>query len=135
MPLDSSGDITGSDKIAWSRNQDTPYCPSPLVYGDKLYFNKSNSAILTCLDARTGQAIIDRQRLHDLKNIYASPVGAAGRIYFTDRDGTTLVLESGPQLKVLATNKLDASIDASPALVGREIFLRSKEHLYCIGRR
>lgn len=133
VPLDSTGDITGSDKIAWTRNQDTPYCPSPLLYGERLYFNKSNSAILTCLDARTGQPIINRQRLPDLKNIYASPVGAAGRIYFTDRNGTTLVLADGPELKVLATNKLDEAIDASAALVGNEIILRSDEHLYCIG--
>lgn len=132
VPLDSTGDITMSDKIAWSRDQDTPYCPSPLLYAGKLWFNKSNNAILTCLDARTGEAIIDRTRLPDLRNIYASPVGAAGRIYFTDRDGTTLVLADEPQLKVLATNKLDTAIDASLALVDREIILRSKEHLYCI---
>jgi outer membrane protein assembly factor BamB len=132
VPLDATGDISGSEKIAWSRNQDTPYCPSALLYDDKLYFNKSNNAILTCLDARTGKPVIEKQRLPDLSNIYASPVGAAGRIYFTGRDGTTLVLAHGPEVKVLATNKLDESIDASPALVGDEMFLRGKEHLYCI---
>ena len=132
VPLDASGDITDTDKIAWSRNRDTPYCPSALLYDGKLYFNKSNRAILTCLDARTGEPIIEKQRLPDLKNVYASPVGAAGRIYFTGRDGTTLVLADGPQIEVLATNKLDESIDASLALVGDEIFLRGKEHLYCI---
>ena len=132
-PLDAVGDITGSDKVAWSRKQDTPYCPSALLMGDHLYFNKANLAILTSLDARTGEPIIERKRLPDLKNIYASPVGAAGRIYFTDRDGTTLVLADAPEIKVLATNKLDDPIDASPALVGKEIILRSKKHLYCIG--
>jgi outer membrane protein assembly factor BamB len=132
VPLDADGDITDSDKIAWAHNQDTPYCPSALLYDGKLYFNKSNNAILTCLDARTGKPIIEKQRLPDLSNIYASPVGAAGRIYFTGRDGTTLVLAHGPEVKVLATNKLDESIDASPALVGREMFLRGKENLYCI---
>jgi outer membrane protein assembly factor BamB len=132
VPLDSSGDITGTEKIAWSRDRDTPYCPSALLYDGKLYFNKSNRAILTCLDARTGEAIIEKQRLPDLMSVYASPVGAAGRIYFTGRDGTTLVLADGPEIEVLATNKLDESIDASPALVGNEIFLRGKEHLYCI---
>ena len=131
-PLDAVGDITDSEKVAWSRNQDTPYCPSPLLIGGKLYFNKSNTAILTCLDARTGAPVIERKRLPDLKNIYASPVGARGRIYFTDRDGTTLVLADSPEVKVLATNKLDDPIDASPAVVGKEIILRSKKHLYCI---
>jgi outer membrane protein assembly factor BamB len=132
VPLDARGDITGSEKIAWSRKQDTPYCPSALLYDGKLYFNKSNQAILTCLDARTGQPIIEKKRLPDLSNIYASPVAAPGRIYFTGRDGTTLVLAPGAELKVLATNKLDEAIDATPALVGNEIILRGKEHLYCI---
>jgi outer membrane protein assembly factor BamB len=133
VPLDSKGDITGTDQIAWSRTSDTPYCPSPLLLDGKLYFNKSNSAILTVLDAATGKPIIEKQRLPDIRNVYASPVAAKGKIYFTDRDGTTLVLAAGPEVKVLATNKLDAPVDASPILVGKEIFIRSKTHLYCVG--
>jgi outer membrane protein assembly factor BamB len=132
VPLDAAGDITGSEKVAWSRNQDTPYCPSALLMGDKLYFNKSNTAILTSLNARTGEPIIERKRLPDLKNIYASPVGAAGRIYFTDRDGTTLVLADASEVEVLSTNKLEDPIDASPALAGKDFIVRSKKHLYCI---
>ncbi len=134
VPLDSKGDITGTDKIAWSRMSDTPYCPSPVLVGGTLYFNKSNTAILTSLDAKTGSPLIEKKRLPDIRNIYASPVAAKGRIYFTDRDGTTLVLEDAPEVRVLATNKLDDQIDASPALVGDEIIMRSKTHLYCIGR-
>ncbi|MGD9721384.1 MAG: PQQ-binding-like beta-propeller repeat protein [Pirellulales bacterium] len=132
VPLDASGDITGTDKILWSRNQDTPYCPSAVLVGSRLYFNKSNSAIWTSLEAGTGKPVVEKQRLPDIRNIYASPVAAAGRIYITDRDGTTLVLADAPEVKVLATNKLDAPVDASPALVGNEIILRSKQHLYCI---
>jgi hypothetical protein len=82
---------------------------------------------------RTGQPILEKQRLPDLRNVYASPVAAKGRIYFTDRDGTTLVLADAPEVKVLATNKLDTPVDASLALVGDEIILRSKTHLYAIG--
>ena len=132
IPLDSTGDISGTEKIAWKYNRDTPYCPSPLLYGDRLWFNKSNRAVLTSLDARTGRAIIKKKRMSGLKNLYASPVGADEKIYFTGRDGTTLVLAEGPEYKVLSTNRLDDSIDASPALVGNEIFLRGKEYLYCI---
>ena len=55
-----------------------------------------------------------------------------GRIYFTDRDGTTLVLKDAETLEVLATNKLDDPIDASPAVVGKQLFLRGLKYLYCI---
>lgn len=132
LPLDANGDITKSDRIAWRWERDTPYVPSPLLYGDMLYFNKLNNAVLTCLDAKTGKPILESVRLPSLFNIYASPVGAADRIYLTARDGTTLVIKRSATLEVLATNKLDDLIDASPAIAGKQLFLRGQKHLYCL---
>ncbi len=114
---------------------DTPYVPSPLLYGDTLYFTKSNSAILTSLNATTGKPIYEAKRLPDIDNLYASPVGAADRVYFVSRDGTTVVLKHGPKLEFLATNKLDDAIDASPAIVGKQLFLRGRKYLYCFADR
>jgi hypothetical protein len=59
-------------------------------------------------------------------------VGVAGRVYIVGREGGMLVLNKSDKVEVLATNKLDDRFDASPAVVGRELFLRGKEHLYCI---
>lgn len=132
LPLDATGDITGTDKIVWSQDRGTPYVPSPLLYDGLLYFNQSNNAILSCVDAETGDTVIDRTRLPDVRRIYASPVGAAGRVYFMGRDGEALVLEHGTEFKVLATNRLDEGMDASPAIVGKQILLRGQKHLYCI---
>jgi outer membrane protein assembly factor BamB len=133
IPLDSTGDITDTDKIAWKRKEPgTPYVPSPLLDGELLYFTGSNRGILSCLKAETGEPIIDRKRLEGISNIYASPVGAAGHIYFTARDGTTVVIARGSDPTILATNKLDDRFDASAAIVGNEIFLRGLEYLYCI---
>jgi hypothetical protein len=84
------------------------------------------------LNAKTGEVIMDRQRLRGLGTLYASPVEADGRIYITDRDGTTMVLQRGDKLEVLAVNRLDDAIDASPAVVGKQLFLRGAKHLYCI---
>jgi outer membrane protein assembly factor BamB len=132
LPLAAKGDITGGDQIAWRYDRDTPYVPSPLLYGDMLYFNKSNNAVLTCLDAKTGQPLLDATRLEGLSNMYASPVGAADRVYLVGRNGTTLVLKRAPTLEVLATNKLDDLMDASPAIAGKQLFLRGEKHLYCL---
>jgi outer membrane protein assembly factor BamB len=132
IPLDARGDITGSETITWKFDRDTPYVPSPLLFDDMLYFNKLNNGILTCLDAQTGKPIIESTRLQGLSNIYASPVGAAGRVYFIGRDGTTLVLKRSDKVELLSTNKLDDSIDASPAIVGTQMFLRGQKHLYCL---
>ncbi|MGE3777223.1 MAG: hypothetical protein AB7F89_08570, partial [Pirellulaceae bacterium] len=76
--------------------------------------------------------VIEATRLNGLSNVYASPVGAAQRVYFIGRDGTTLVLRHGPQPEILATNKLDEPIDASPAIASQELFLRGSQHLYCL---
>ena len=74
-----------------------------------------------------------------MPNVYASPVAADGRVYVVGREGTTVVLDAGPPLKVLATNRLDDGFDASPALVDGEIYLRGRKFLYRIsaggGRR
>ena len=103
LPLSARGDISGTDQVIWS-----------------------------CLDSKTGKAVMRRTRLPGLSNIYSSPVGAAGRIYVTGRNGTTLVLKRSRQLNVLATNRLDERIDASPALAGTKLFLRGSQSLYCI---
>ena len=132
LPLTERDDISGSDKIVWSKRRGTTYIPSPILYDGMLYFNQSNQAILTCLDSKTGDTIMARTRLPAISNIYASPVGAHGRIYITGRNGTTLVLSREKELRVIATNELDDIIDASPALAGNQLFLRGSKFLYCI---
>ena len=132
LPLSRTGDLTAVDAIVWKKSRATPYIPSPLLYDGRLYFNQSNQAILTCLNAATGDTLMDRTRLPGLSNLYASPVGADGRIYVTGRNGTTLVLKQSDTLEVLATNRLDDRIDASPAIAGSQMFLRGNRFLYCI---
>jgi len=129
---DRTGDVTGTDAIAWSYKKNTPYVPSPLLYEGRLYFFADNKATLTSCEAKTGRVLIDAQRLPELQEVYASPVGAAGRVYVIGRNGAAAVLQAADTLEVLATNRLDEKFDASPAIVGREIFLRGREYLYCL---
>jgi len=132
VPLDAQGDITDQDQLAWSRDRGTPYVPSPLLVEETVYFTSGNTSVLTSVKASTGEVIIERERIPDLRNIYSSPVAADGRIYITGRRGKTVVIKDGPELEVLATNELDDKVDASAAIVGKELFLRGKEYLYCI---
>jgi len=132
VPLDARGDITGTDKVVWKYAKGTPYVPSPLLVDGKLYFTQANDALLTCLDARTGKPLFERERLNDVDSFYASPVAAAGRIYLVDRNGVTLVLKESTKIEMLAVNRLEDTIDASPAVAGRLLFLRGHKYLYCI---
>ena len=110
----------------------TPYVPSPLLYDGVLYLLKTNAGILSAFDAKTGKTHYGLQRLEGLAEVFASPVGAAGRVYITGRDGTTLVIRHGPAFEVLSKNTLEDGFDASPALVDRELYLRGYRFLYCI---
>ena len=128
----AKGDITGTPAVAWTLDRDTPYVPSPLLYDGIIYFLKSNNGILSAYDARTGKPHFQVQRLPQAPEVFASPVGAAGRVYIPSRDGTTVVLKHGPAFEIVAENKLSDGFDASPALAGREIYLRGYKNLYCI---
>lgn len=133
IPIDAQGDVTGTDRVAWHWNKSGPYVASPILYDDRVYFGKERTGILTCLDAATGEPLIDQHRLPRISDMYASPVGAAGRIYFTSRDGVTLVIRHADEVEILAANDLGEPVDASPAIVGDDIFIRSHSHLYCLG--
>jgi outer membrane protein assembly factor BamB len=127
----AKGEVTGAPALVFRHDRDTPYVPSPLLYRGQLYFLKGNTGLITSLDAKDGTQLFS-ERLAAVPNVYASPVGAAGRVYVAGREGAVAVLAAGPKLEVLATNHLDDGFDASPALVDHELYLRGRKHLYRI---
>jgi outer membrane protein assembly factor BamB len=132
LPLDLRGDLRAQEKgVLWSHARGTPYVPSPLLVDGRLYFLAANAGLLSCLDAATGEVLLDRERL-DLASAYASPLAAGGRLYLLGRDGTCVVLRHGERLEVLATNQLEGAFDASPVAIGRTLYLRSERHLYAL---
>lgn len=130
--LGRSGDLSDGDAVIWKHAKNTPYVPSPLYVDDRIYLYSGNNAMLSVFDAKSGQVLIDAQRVPGMNGVYASPVAAGGRVYLVGRDGATVVLKRADQFEVLATNKLEDSFDASPAIVGNQLFLRGHANLYCI---
>lgn len=129
----AKGDVTKADKVIWKLNRLTPYVPSPLLYGDTLYFLRHNQNVLSRLDPVTGKFRDDPIRVEGIRDfIFSSPVGAANRIYITARDGITTVLQHDRKNERLAVNKLNDSFSASAAIAGRELFLRGEKFLYCL---
>ena len=132
---EAKGNITGTPAIAWTLDRDTPYVPSPLLYDGILYFMKSNNAIISALRLQDRQTALSGAAYRRLPStVFASPVGAAGHVYVLGQEGTAVVLKHGPTLEVVATNKLDDRFDASPALVGGEMYLRGYRNFYSIGQ-
>ncbi len=133
----AKGDITNSEHVLWRRHQRTPYVPSPLFYKDSLYVLRHYQPILSRIDPKTG---IDQNgpfRLPGLYNIYASPVAANDKIYITDQEGNTLVIEhnKNSELKTLALNQLEDRFNASAAISKNQLFLRGEQYLYCISEK
>ena len=99
---------------------------------DKLYFLKVNNGSLSCLDAKDGKEYYTNQRLEDVQEMFASPVGVKDRIYFTGANGTFHVIRHGTDFEVLAQNQLEDSFHASPVVIGNNLYLRGFRYLYCI---
>lgn len=126
---DGRGDVTES-RVAWKGQKGVPQRPTPIVVGDHVY-TISDAGVVSCADARTGK-LIWQERVGG--KYRASPLYADGRIYFFDMDGECAVIEAGSEYKLLARNKLENGCQASPAVAGDELFVRTTTHLYCIGR-
>jgi outer membrane protein assembly factor BamB len=132
IDIDSAkGDIRDSSSLRWVHRRGTSYVPSPLVYDGFLYFFRVNSGTLSCIDAKSGKVYYEGKRT-GLRTVYASPVGAGGRVYLTAQEGKFKVIKLGKTYSEIATNSLDDIFDASPAIVGDALYLRGRKNLYCL---
>ncbi|HBV63783.1 MAG TPA: hypothetical protein DEF45_12255 [Rhodopirellula sp.] len=128
----AKGDITGSDRILWTRTRGTPYVPSPLLYRGSLYFLTHYQNVLTRITAETGRNAPGALRLGPLSNIYASPVAANGHVYITDLNGQTLVITDTEIPRFVSINPIGESVSASLVIDGSMILIRGSKHLYCV---
>jgi len=132
----AKGDLTGASNVVWKLNRMTPYVSSPLLYDDTLYFLRHNQNILSRLDPLSGQPRGEPLRLDGIRDhIFSSPVGAAGRIYVTGRDGATVVVQHDRENATLAVNHLEDSFSATAAVADGELYLRGEKFLYCIAEK
>jgi outer membrane protein assembly factor BamB len=124
---DGRGEVTQSH-VVWRQARQAPAIPSPLLVEDTLYV-VSDQGVMTARSAETGRELWSG-RLGGA--VSASPVYADGRIYVCEEGGRTSVLRPGLRFELLARNSLDGRMQASPAVAGRALFLRTDRHLYRI---
>ncbi len=128
-----TGDVTATHRL-WTSYKGSNVC-SPVFLDGHLYYAHEQRGIACCARADTGE-IVYEERLDRAGQIYASTLLADGRIYFLTRDGKTFVLAAKPEFQQLSVNDLnDRSIfNASPAVIGNRLLIRSDKYLYCIGK-
>ena len=121
------GDVSGT-RLVWKLHRGGPYVPSGVVYRNRLYV-VTEPGFLACYNAGDGQQVW-RTRVRD--TFTASLVAAAGRIYATSERGRVYVFAAGDAAEMLAENAMGARCQATPAVAGGELFIRTAKHLYCI---
>ena len=118
--------------VAWTQTKGVPGVPSPLYYNERLY-TVQNGGIVFSRVAKTGELVYSG-RTGAMGYYYSSPVAADNKIYVASEEGVVVVLDGGAELKVLAKNKLDGQILATPAIVDGKIYVRTENTLYAFGR-
>jgi hypothetical protein len=111
-------------------NRNTPDVASPLLSGDRLYFSKEKTGLLTCLDRRTGGPHFETVWIPCVGRTYASPVAAADHVHPTDRGGRIKVIEDSDAIRVVAENDVEEGVDATPAPDGDSLFVQGERHLF-----
>jgi len=121
----AAGDVTESH-VAWKFKKQVPSSPSPLLIDD-LVIMINDKGILTCLDARSGEEVYT-ERLGG--NFSSSPLYADGKIYLFDEAGKGFVVRPGRTYELVAENQLPGRVLASPAAVGRALYVRTDSAFY-----
>lgn len=122
------GDVSETH-VQWRNTRGAPFVPSAILVSG-LYYLVDDAGIGTCLNAQTGKRVWQKR----LSGRYtASPVAAAGKIYFTNETGETTVIAAGEKrYRKLADNALGEAVFASAAISQGRFFIRTSGHLICI---
>jgi outer membrane protein assembly factor BamB len=116
-------------RVKWEVTKGLPYVASPLVYRGRVYLAK-NGGFFSCLDALTGQAHYQSERLGVGGEYYATPVAVGDYILVCAERGTVFLVRAGDHLEIVASNQIGESISATPAIVENTLYLRSAQHLW-----
>jgi outer membrane protein assembly factor BamB len=128
-----SGDVTELHGV-WRVNKGANVS-SPIYHEGNLYWTR-DGGIVCCQDAATGEMVYEERLAPDSGTIWASPVLAAGKLYYVSQHKGVFVVAAAPKFELLAHNVLeddDSRTNASPAVSNGQLFLRTDRNLYCIG--
>jgi len=128
--LGGTGDISRSH-VQWLVPTGAPYVSSLVLYQGLIYM-ANDAGVASCFDAKTGEKVWQART----EGIFsASPVAGDGKVYLMSETGETIVIKAGREFQVLARNELDERMVGSPAISNGQIFIRTDEHLFCIGNK
>jgi outer membrane protein assembly factor BamB len=122
------GDLTQTH-VTWKHKKGVAPVASPLLYQGRIYVVQDGGRV-SCYEEKSGKILFEQERLNADGEYFASPIAANGRVYFASSGGTVIVIKAGDALNIAARNELDDPIYGTPAIVGRELFVRGANHLW-----
>lgn len=133
------GDITAEDLgttnefIAWSHPRRGNYMQTPLTVNGLLFACYDNG-VLSCFDARTGESHFE-ERIKSGIGFSASPVSDGRNLFFPSERGDVFVVPVDRDFSVVATNRMNETIMASPAMGQGRLFLRTRNAIVAVGQQ
>jgi outer membrane protein assembly factor BamB len=130
------GDVTATNTV-WKQNQGSNVS-SPVYHEGHLYWASDHGGNVHCQNAETGETVFEKRLEPNSGNIWSSALLADGKLYFVSQRAGTYVVAAKPEFEQLAHNVFDdddSRTNASPAVSGGQIFLRTDRNLYCIGKK
>jgi outer membrane protein assembly factor BamB len=127
---DGEGDVTAIEKVhVWTRPQNTPDVPTPLVHDGIVYLCRENGNLIA-MDAKSGEELYQQATTRDRHR--GSPVYGDGKLYLSARKGIVTVVKTGRTFEILSQNDMQESLSASPAISGGKLYFRTYDALYAI---
>lgn len=132
VQLGGTGDVTSSNRT-WFREKDRARIGSGVVV-DKMLIANDMQGIVESINLEDGKRIWqERLASSGGSESWSSLVRAGDRLFAINKAGTVFVFRAAPEFELLGTNKLEEATNASPAIIGDRIFIRTDKHLWCIG--
>ncbi|MFC1553679.1 PQQ-binding-like beta-propeller repeat protein [candidate division KSB1 bacterium] len=125
------GDNTTNDHIVWSVMRGGAYMVTSIIYGD-YYYNCRNNGYVSCFNALTGEKMYEERIGKAGSGFSASPVASNGKLYFTSEQGEVIIIQPGPEFKIIAENSMNDICMATPAISGNVLYFRTHHYLIAI---
>ena len=129
VKLGGKGDVTSSN-LLWENRKIFPYVPS-MITRQEYVFSITDKGMAMCHMAIDGKELWN-ERLDS--PVTASPLMIDGNIFAFGENGDVYIFQAMGSFKMVSKNSLGEPVFSTPAVANDRLYIRGKNHLYCIGK-
>lgn len=129
-----TGDVSDTH-VVWRRAVAQSRMGTGVIRGEYLYANRRNG-IVECLKLQSGETVWEK-RLRapgGAPSFWSSLTLAGDKIYAISQEADVFVMDASPTYQLLGMNSLREHTNSSVSVSQGDLFIRTHEALWCIGR-